>query len=192
MWSRFVVVRHENIVATICSIVVAESVIGRSRHCGLQLPNPLVSREHALLVATPQECRIRDLGSQNGTYVNGVRIEGEETLSDGAEIGIRPYSLTICFDVRSVIRASVSSDDSTQLVDDGPDTRDLDSTLTELLTPTQCIVCAFLAQGFVEKEVAARMNLSIHTVHGHVKAIYKALQVSTRGELVSRWLARNR
>jgi pSer/pThr/pTyr-binding forkhead associated (FHA) protein len=52
--------------------------VGRSRDCLLQLPNDvghvMVSRHHCLLDVDPPTIRIRDLGSLNGTYVNGERI----------------------------------------------------------------------------------------------------------------------
>src|SRR5438094_8305536 len=43
-----------------------------------------VSSRHAEIVAAPEKTyRIRDRASTNGTFVNGVRIAGEETLNDG-------------------------------------------------------------------------------------------------------------
>ncbi len=52
--------------------------IGRSDDCMLRLPNnPLyldVSRRHCLVQIDPNEVRVRDLGSRNGTYVNGALI----------------------------------------------------------------------------------------------------------------------
>ena len=45
-----------------------------------------------------------------------------------------------------------------------------------------------LLQGKSEKEVAKSLGLSVHTVHVHVKTLYKRLGVSSRGELLSRCL----
>jgi pSer/pThr/pTyr-binding forkhead associated (FHA) protein len=50
--------------------------IGRSVSCYLQLTSPVVSRRHCLLDIDPPTVRIRDLGSRNGTYVNGEPITG--------------------------------------------------------------------------------------------------------------------
>ncbi len=44
----------------------------------------LVSRQHARIVETPQGFEIQDLGSRNGTGVNGVRLMEPSVLNDGA------------------------------------------------------------------------------------------------------------
>lgn len=57
---------------------------GRSRSCDLILATPAVSRRHALLERAPDGWRVTDLGSTNGTFVEGVRVE-----SAPVEIGAR-------------------------------------------------------------------------------------------------------
>lgn len=53
-------------------------VIGRAPDCDLQVPSDPthadISRHHCLLEIEPQAVRVRDLGSRNGTWVNGTRI----------------------------------------------------------------------------------------------------------------------
>jgi DNA-binding CsgD family transcriptional regulator len=46
----------------------------------------------------------------------------------------------------------------------------------------------FLLSGDTERQVAARMSISIHTVHDYVKALYVHFGVSSRGELTARWI----
>ena len=46
-------------------------LIGRSRSCDIVLPDPAVSRRHALLSVRGDRCSIRNLASTNGTQVNG-------------------------------------------------------------------------------------------------------------------------
>lgn len=41
-----------------------------------------------------------------------------------------------------------------------------------------------LCEGLSEKQVARRLNLSPHTVHGYVKSIYRELGVNSRAELL--------
>src|SRR5262245_39310293 len=52
--------------------------IGRSNECDLQLPATLefmdVSRLHCELVIDPPAIQVRDLGSRNGTFVNGINV----------------------------------------------------------------------------------------------------------------------
>ncbi|MFE7270062.1 protein kinase [Streptomyces sp. NPDC057623] len=60
----------------------ATCVVGRADDCALQLPEDAeysgISRHHCLLDINPPDVRVRDLGSANGTYVNGERIGGRE------------------------------------------------------------------------------------------------------------------
>ena len=54
--------------------------------------------------------------------------------------------------------------------------------LPRRLGQTLCL----LGRGLSEKEVAAELQLSPHTVHNYVKALHRAFEVSSRGELLSR------
>jgi FHA domain len=62
--------------------------IGRSE-CDIVFEDDLVSRRHATVRSTPAGLEIEDLGSRNGTLVNGERIEPVRTLQEGdiVEIG---------------------------------------------------------------------------------------------------------
>jgi hypothetical protein len=72
--------------------LTALTYIGRSEDNQLRLLDPGVSRRHVLVMATPGGYTIRDLGSQNGTYVNGTRID-ESPLADGDRITIGEINL---------------------------------------------------------------------------------------------------
>lgn len=55
-------------------------LLGRHRSCHVRLSrDPRVSRHHFLIEANPPDIRIRDLGSRNGTLVNGVKHGGRST-----------------------------------------------------------------------------------------------------------------
>src|SRR3954454_10514764 len=60
----------------------ADVVIGREG-CDVVLADPEVSRRHAALRMTDEGPAVEDLGSTNGTFVNGQRISGVFVLSDG-------------------------------------------------------------------------------------------------------------
>ncbi|HKO99594.1 MAG TPA: protein kinase [Pyrinomonadaceae bacterium] len=61
-------------------------LIGRTADSHLYLPEDrFFSRHHCLLEITPPHCRLRDLGSTNGTYVNGQRV-AEADLKNGDRI----------------------------------------------------------------------------------------------------------
>ncbi len=72
-----------------------EFLIGRGEESDLQLTAPGASRRHAILTVTDGEVRIRDLGSRNGTLVNGARIEGEQPLFAGDTIAIGTVALIL-------------------------------------------------------------------------------------------------
>jgi len=59
-------------------------------------------------------------------------------------------------------------------------------TLPTVLTAREREVVERLVEGQTEKQVATRLNLSLQTVHAHVKSIYRKLHVSSRSELLSR------
>jgi hypothetical protein len=55
--------------------VTARLLVGRSPACGLRLTDPHASGEHATVTWTGWHWEIRDLGSRNGTYVDGARLD---------------------------------------------------------------------------------------------------------------------
>ena len=52
-----------------------EVIIGRVPECDIQLMVDNVSRKHARIVFINEEYQIEDLGSTNGIYVNGIKVE---------------------------------------------------------------------------------------------------------------------
>lgn len=52
-----------------------EVVIGRTSDCDIQIMANNVSRRHARISYSNEEYKIEDLGSTNGIYVNGVKVE---------------------------------------------------------------------------------------------------------------------
>ncbi|HEV7493610.1 FHA domain-containing protein [Baekduia sp.] len=74
-------------------------VIGRDPSLDVPLSNPNVSWRHAAITATDGVLQIRDLGSRNGTRLNGRRVD-EATITPPAEIVIGPYVLEIGADAQ--------------------------------------------------------------------------------------------
>lgn len=67
------------------------AVLGQSSSCAIKLTDPHVSRRHIALTATPTHVLLMDLGSRNGTRVNGVlvreaRLYGGETIAIGTTV----------------------------------------------------------------------------------------------------------
>lgn len=67
----------------------ARCLIGRAGHCEIKPADPRVSGEHATIIWLDDHWEIRDLGSRNGTFVNGVRLRSgaNTTLKRSDSIG---------------------------------------------------------------------------------------------------------
>jgi pilus assembly protein CpaF len=73
----------------------AAVVLGKNPDCDVVLASPKVSRKHAEIVARDGALFIHDLGSTNGTRLNGKLIEGEQPLRKGDVIEIAPYRIQL-------------------------------------------------------------------------------------------------
>jgi transcriptional regulator with GAF, ATPase, and Fis domain len=67
------------------SIDAADTIVGRDAATHLNIPDHLMSRRHCAVAAVNGRFTIRDLGSSNGTYVNGIAIR-ERELAHGDRI----------------------------------------------------------------------------------------------------------
>ncbi len=77
--------------------------IGRAPDCEISLPDDsLISRYHAQLAVAGGQARLKDLGSSNGTRLNGESVSAEVVLEDGDRIGVGGQELlfkaTVPFD----------------------------------------------------------------------------------------------
>jgi pSer/pThr/pTyr-binding forkhead associated (FHA) protein len=70
-------------------------VVGRATECDYQIANPLVSRRHCYFFKRDDEILMRDLGSRNGTHLNGEVVVGEKPVHEGdrIDIGYLPYRI---------------------------------------------------------------------------------------------------
>ena len=69
------------------SIVRDQTTIGRREDCDFRIPLGDISRKHCRLMRDDNGLKVEDLGSSNGTYVNGKRVI-ETSLEDGDELRI--------------------------------------------------------------------------------------------------------
>jgi sigma-B regulation protein RsbU (phosphoserine phosphatase) len=100
------------------------AVLGRSRDCHVILPDVLLSRRHAELVRDAEGWEVRDLGSLNGTRVNGAKLAAPARLREGDEIQVSDWTL--------VFRESDAPEGAPPPTDSGPRLRDI----TDLATRT--------------------------------------------------------
>src|SRR3954466_10289086 len=59
-------------------------VLGRAVECDVTLTDPTISRRHAELRSDDAVLMVRDLGSRNGTFFNGQRVESAQLRSGDA------------------------------------------------------------------------------------------------------------
>jgi adenylate cyclase len=70
-------------------------IVGRAPTCDLPVFDPTISRRHAELVAEGDSLRLRDLGSSNGTFINGAKVEEAVVVVDDlVAFGKVPFRLT--------------------------------------------------------------------------------------------------
>src|ERR1700730_6097166 len=71
------------------------TTIGRHDECQLRIKSSQVSRKHCELFEKKGHLMVKDLGSANGTLVNGKRIQGHRVLEPGDELTIGPVQLRV-------------------------------------------------------------------------------------------------
>jgi pSer/pThr/pTyr-binding forkhead associated (FHA) protein len=75
-----------------------EMVVGRRPSCDIRLDFENISGKHCVLRMINGVWNIRDLGSTNGTTVNGARIATEQSVMPDEEFGIAGHMFTIQYD----------------------------------------------------------------------------------------------
>jgi len=81
-------------------------LIGREQDCQLRPNSEMVSRHHCVFSVDDFSVRLRDLGSTNGTLVNGERIRKETVLANGDRIVIGNLEFEL------VVRAGVTASEA--------------------------------------------------------------------------------
>ncbi|MDG3004407.1 FHA domain-containing protein [Paludisphaera mucosa] len=69
--------------------------VGRHDDCVIRIRSSQVSRRHCEVFEADGRLMVRDLGSSNGTYVNGKRVLGQQPLKAGDVIGIGGVALRV-------------------------------------------------------------------------------------------------
>jgi pSer/pThr/pTyr-binding forkhead associated (FHA) protein len=79
-------------------------LIGRGAECHVMLEGARVSRIHARVVVDSRSATVEDMGSANGVFVNGRRIERQERLQDGDVLIVGGEELTVEISALSTVR----------------------------------------------------------------------------------------
>src|SRR5690349_24101980 len=89
------------------------TVVGRKEDCDLRLEHKSVSKMHCVLVKTDGLLMLRDLGSTNGTRVNGTRVRRAALLPND-KLSVANFHFKVLF---GAALAAVKPDDQTQQID---------------------------------------------------------------------------
>lgn len=117
----------------------ATTILGRRPDCGLRIQTNDVSRQHCE-IRVDQEVHVKDLGSSNGTYVNGKRV-AETTLNAGDRLGVGPVMFVVQIDGKPKTiepldtdseLAIAASDEDDDVLDLNDDDFDLDDPISAL------------------------------------------------------------
>jgi predicted component of type VI protein secretion system len=71
------------------------NTVGRHDQCQIRIKSSQVSRKHCELFEKNGLLLVKDLGSANGTFVNGKKVEGQQVLEPGDELTIGGVKLKV-------------------------------------------------------------------------------------------------
>ncbi len=91
-------------------------IIGRDASCTLVIQNRQVSRYHARFITLPQGVQLEDLGSKNGTHINGQQVVEPIMLQDGDVIQIAFAQQFIFMSSDSTLPLTVGPDKPAELL----------------------------------------------------------------------------
>lgn len=156
---------------------------GRASDCDLGFRHATISRRHAELRVAEAEIKIIDLASRNGTFVKGEPVcTAILRPGDNFRLG------DVAFIVLDGDRAD-ACDDCSESISTRRTTRHLRVPMLDArLSSAQNHVLDLVLQGLAEKEIAKRLDNSQHTVHNHIRHIYRSLGVSSRAELMAKFV----
>lgn len=80
-----------------------EYIFGRGAECQIRPNSVWVSRQHCILRVTEKGVLLRDLGSRNGTLVNGLRVVEEKALAAGDQVQVGPLVFELRFDAQATL-----------------------------------------------------------------------------------------
>lgn len=148
-----------------------EITLGRRKTNDIVIPEPGVSRIHAVLVRRHGAVLVEDLGSHNGTYVNGERVVFMRQLHHGDLLQIGS--------TRALFEDSSAPVDEPTLVEQGGVLG------PQAFTQRQIQVLRLAARGLANKEIAKRLSVSERTVKAYLSSVFDKLGVNNRSAAIT-------
>ena len=161
--------------ASLAPLVNDSTTVGRAPSSDVTLDGDrTVSKLHAVVVRYGSEFAVRDVGSSNGTFVNGERVAGECRLRPGDEIRVG--------ESRLLFRGSQSIDVATTAAAEGPPrlTRREREVLVALCRPMAS--GAAFAQPASVKQLAGEFVVSEAAIKAHLSRLYDKFGLYEAGE----------
>jgi pSer/pThr/pTyr-binding forkhead associated (FHA) protein len=125
---------------TVKTLPPGDCLIGRGDECQVRTNSPLVSRQHCLVHVTKDRAIVRDLGSTNGTLVNGKRLLDERILVPGDLVQIGP----VVFEFRDDPAEAVASTAITRV--DSSTTKVSGEPVVQVSEPSPVLSSAFQSE----------------------------------------------
>ena len=91
---QLVVIRGRS-ASTAVKLQDGTTIAGRQDDCHLRIRSSQVSRKHCELFEKHGLLLVKDLGSSNGTFVNGKKIDGQRVMEPGDELSVGPITFRV-------------------------------------------------------------------------------------------------
>ena len=151
-----------------------EMVLGRRENSDLELPDPHVSRAHAVIRRQAGAVWVEDLGSTGGTYVNGTQVTGSRAVKHGDTVRFGTV------EARFEDRGSQMNRDEDTVMMELPEVED-----KPVLSPRQQEVLTYLKEGLTNPEIAKRLGVTERTVKAHCQEVFDRLGARNRTAAVA-------
>lgn len=157
----------------------SEYVLGRNADCDLVLNDHSVSRKHCRILFRRDEPWVADLGSSNGTWVNGIKVDDERVLRHGDILKLGKLE----FQFSGSTNADEEEEDKT--VYDAEGIAAASFTEHYGFSDREEEVLYLLLKGVSVKEIGEKLFISAGTAKNHVLRIYKKTNTHSRIELAT-------
>lgn len=92
-------------------------IIGRSEECNLRANSDAISREHCQIEVTDDEVLVQDMGSKNGTFVNGEKLNGPHPVGMGDQLRVGPLEFLVTISQKAKKAQTVNANSSGTVAD---------------------------------------------------------------------------
>ena len=153
-------------------------IIGRSEECSLILDSMEVSRRHAAIHMENSDLFVSDLGSRNGTFLNGSVVEGRRIIEDRDILKIGSHEFLV-----TVTKRPTSESSHTVVEDSG--NRGFAGRFG--LSAREEEILYLLVRGDSIQEIARKLFIAPGTAKNHVLKIYKKTDCHSKIEIANKY-----